>query len=338
VIAMSSKTKANEEYKDRLFKFLFGNPENKEWTLSLYNAINNTSYDNPNDIELTTIEDAVYMSMKNDVSFLFKDVMNLYEQQSTFNPNMPMRFLIYAGMIYNQYTESNDYHKFSYKQQKAPTPRCICFYNGIPNKDDKMILKLSDSFEPGSKPDIEVTVTMININYGHNRELMEVCRPLKEYSWFVDRVRNNQKQYEKKDNESLKKSISDAINELDDDSLIKPFLLKNKAEVENMCITEYNEEKTLSQLEADVREDALAEGIEIGRKDGIEIGRKDGIEIGRKDGIEIGRKDGIEKGKLETAINLLSLGVISKENIAKATGFTIEKIKEIAAQNNFATA
>ena len=81
-----------------------------------------------------------------------------------------------------------------------------------------------------------------------------------------------------------------------------------------MCITEYNEEKTLSQLEADVREDALAEGIEIGRKDGI------------------------EKGKLETAINLLSLGVISKENIAKATGFTIEKIKEIAAQNNFATA
>ena len=97
-----------------------------------------------------------------------------------------------------------------------------------------------------------------------------------------------------------------------------------------MCITEYNEEKTLSQLEADVREDALAEGIEIGRKDGIEIGRKDGIEIGRK--------DGIEKGKLETAINLLSLGVISKENIAKATGFTIEKIKEIAAQNNFATA
>ena len=311
---MSSKTKANEEYKDRLFKFLFGNPENKEWTLSLYNAINNTSYDNPNDIELTTIEDAVYLSMKNDISF---------------NPNMPMRFLIYAGMIYNQYTESNDYHKFSYKQQKAPTPRCICFYNGIPNKDDKMILKLSDSFEPGSKPDIEVTVTMININYGHNRELMEVCRPLKEYSWFVDRVRNNQKQYEKKDNESLKKSISDAINELDDDSLIKPFLLKNKAEVENMCITEYNEEKTLSQLEADVREDALAEGIEIGRKDGIEIGRKDGIEIGRK--------DGIEKGKLETAINLLSLGVISKENIAKATGFTIEKIKEIAAQNNFAT-
>ena len=87
-----------------------------------------------------------------------------------------------------------------------------------------------------------------------------------------------------------------------------------------MCITEYNEEKTLSQLEADVREDALAEGIEIGRKDGIEIGRKDGI----------------EKGKLETALNLLSMGVLSKENIAKATGFTIEKIKEIAAQNNFA--
>ena len=86
------QSRTNREYKDRLFKFIFGNPENKEWTLSLYNAINNTSYTNADDIQITTIQDAVYMKMKNDVSFLVNNIMNFYEQQSTFNPNMPMRF------------------------------------------------------------------------------------------------------------------------------------------------------------------------------------------------------------------------------------------------------
>ena len=88
------QSRTNREYKDRLFKFIFGNPENKEWTLSLYNAINDTSYTNADDIQITTIQDAVYMKMKNDVSFLVNNIMNFYEQQSTFNPNMPMRFLL----------------------------------------------------------------------------------------------------------------------------------------------------------------------------------------------------------------------------------------------------
>ena len=157
--------KTNRQYKDRLFKFIFGNPENKEWTLSLYNAINHTSYTNADDIQITTIQDAVYMKMKNDVSFLVNNIMNFYEQQSTFNPNMPMRFLIYSGMIYSKYIENTkEYHEFSSVQQKAPAPQCICFYNGTSDKDDRMILKLSDAFEPDSRSDIEVYVTMININ------------------------------------------------------------------------------------------------------------------------------------------------------------------------------
>ena len=130
---------ANREYKDRLFKFIFGNPENKEWTLSLYNAINGSQYTNPDDIQLNTIENAVYMSMKNDVSFLMADTLNLYEQQASFNPNMPMRFLIYAGMVYGRYVEENrSYRRYSSKQQKAPTPKCICFYNGQEDKEDRL--------------------------------------------------------------------------------------------------------------------------------------------------------------------------------------------------------
>ena len=239
---MSENISTNREYKDRLFKFIFGNPENKEWTLSLYNAINDTSYENSDDIQLTTIQDAVYMNMKNDVSFLINDIMNFYEQQSSYNPNMPMRFLIYAGMVYSKYIETSDnYFEYSSSQQKAPAPQCVCFYNGTANKDDRILLKLSDAFGH-NRSDIEVTVTMININYGRNKELMEKCKPLAEYSRFVDKVR-----IMLKETKDLGSAIGKAIDELTDDSLIKPFLMANKAEVTRMCITEFNEEKFRNQ-------------------------------------------------------------------------------------------
>ena len=262
------KANVNREYKDRLFKFIFGNPENKEWTLSLYNSINHSSYTDSDDIKLTTIEDAVYLSMKNDISFLAADTMNFYEQQSTFNPNMPMRFLIYAGMVFDKFAEENkSYHKYSSKQQKAPTPKCVCFYNGISEKEDIVILKLSDSFESELKSDIEVYVTMININYGHNKDLMEACNPLSEYSWFVDNVRTKQKS-----KDGISKAIDEVIDAMPNDWLIKPFLIANRAEVKHMCITEYNEERTLAETREDGKIEGITEGIAIGREEGIEIG------------------------------------------------------------------
>lgn len=247
----------NREYRDRLFKFIFGNPENREWTLSLYNAVNGSHYTNADEIKFNTIENAVYMSMKNDVSFLIENTISFYEQQSTFNPNMPMRFLIYAGMAYSNYIDDkeNKYYKFSLVQQKAPAPRCICFYNGTYEMEDRVILRLSDSFSKGSKPDIEVNVTMININYGHNRELLNSCKPLSEYSWFVERVRLNQKTMA-----ALGEAVDAALKELPDGSYIKPFLVKNQAEVKLMCITEYDEERTQIEFKEEGRAEGRIEG------------------------------------------------------------------------------
>ncbi len=240
----------NREYRDRLFKFIFGNPENKEWTLSLYNAINGSHHTDASAIKLNTIENAVYMSMKNDVSFLIENTMNFYEQQTTYNPNMPMRFLIYAGMVYSKYIDQDkNYHKYSSVQQKAPTPKCVCFYNGVADKDDRMVLRLSDSFDEVS--DIEVAVTMININFGHNKALLDSCKPLKEYTWFVERVRSHQQTME-----MLEEAVDATLEELPDDWLIKPFLVANKAEVKRMCITEYDEARTF----AEQREEGRAEG------------------------------------------------------------------------------
>lgn len=246
----------NREYKDRLFKFIFGNPEHKEWTLSLYNAVNGTDHTDPEDLDINTIEDAVYMSMKNDVSFTLYETMNFYEQQSTFNPNMPLRFLIYMGMAYSRYIDINkSYHRFSTKQQTLPTPKCICFYNGVDEHDD-VVLKLSDSFTGCHRSDAEVSVTMKNINYGHNKELLEACIPLRDYSYFVSRIRFHQQTMD------LKKAVDAALRELDDASIIKPFLTANKAEVELMCITEYDEERTLNEFREEGRAEGRAEGRE----------------------------------------------------------------------------
>lgn len=79
----------NREQKSRLFCFIFGSEENRNHLLSLYNAVNNTNYTNVEDVKITTLEDIIYIHMKNDVSFIFDSNMNLYEHQSTFNPNMP---------------------------------------------------------------------------------------------------------------------------------------------------------------------------------------------------------------------------------------------------------
>ena len=106
------KTVINNEHKDRLFKFLFGNPENRMWTLNLYNAINNSNYDDPENIQFNTIEEAVYLGMKNDVSFIIMSELNLWEHQSTYNPNMPMRFFIYAAKLYEKYIASSEYYPY----------------------------------------------------------------------------------------------------------------------------------------------------------------------------------------------------------------------------------
>ena len=230
----------NNEHKDRVFKFLFGNPDNRDWTLALYNAINGSSYNNPNNIQFNTIEDAVYLGMKNDVSFIIVNEMHLWEHQSTFNPNMPMRFFIYAAKLYEKYIAGSDYYPYSSVLQPVPRPKCICFYNGSANQPERQILKLSNAFSGES--DIEVKVLMLNINYGKNKTLMDTCQPLYEYAWLVDTIRKNQNTMK-----NLETAIDRAIDDMPNDFVIKKFLLLNKAEVKGMFLTEYDQETVLSQ-------------------------------------------------------------------------------------------
>lgn len=231
----------NTKYKDRLFCFLFGSPENRKWTLSLYNAVNGTAYTNADDIEINTIKEVLYLSMRNDVSFIFVDEMSMYEQQSTFNPNMPLRFLQYLSSLYEKYIRMRDLNKFGFTRVMLPAPKLVVFYNGIDEQPEEQELKLSQSFIAGKNGDVEVTVRMINVNAGHNRKLLEACKALQEYSWVVDRIRDGKKGMTTPGLDI----ISSVIDAIPADFEIFRFMKAHKSEVVDMLLTEYDEEYQL---------------------------------------------------------------------------------------------
>ena len=274
----------NSKYKDRLFSYIFGREENKEWTLSLYNAVNGSSYDNPDDIEINTIEEFLYMKMKNDLSFILHDYLSLYAHQSTFNPNMPVRELMYVGHIFDKYIKSSSFSLYGERIIPIPVPKLVVFYNGLKDKEDEVILELKDAFPDFIDPnqsDIQVRVRMLNINYGHNRKLMEACKPLMEYSWFVERIRA-----EKGKGVVLEDAVNIALEQMPKDFLIKDCLVKNKAEVVSMCLTEYDEAEEMEKL----KNEYLSEGLEKGMEKGMEKARKEII------------ADLLESGKITSAI------------------------------------
>ena len=249
------------QYKDRLFSFLFGSEENKVWTLSLYNAVNGSDYDDPSAIEITTIKGVMYLGMHNDVSFLIANEMALYEQQSTYNPNMPLRMLQYAGNLYEKHIKQNKLNKYGNVLLKLPVPKLVVFYNGRTEQPEEAVLRLADSFPCGADADISVKVRLLNVNVGKNEKLLKACRPLGEYSWLVDEVRAGAMG----NNGDLASVIDGAISAMPSDFLIKPFLEAHRAEVNGMLLTEYDEAEQMELFKRDARIEGLAEGRKEGR-------------------------------------------------------------------------
>ena len=239
----------NHQFSDRLFNLIFGSEEHKDWTLSLYNAVNHTSYTDPSVIEFTTIRETLYLGMHNDVSFIISWLLNLYEQQSTYNPNMPVRLLQYAGNMFERYIVLNRKNKYGKALIRLPVPKLVTFYNGPDERPEEEDQNLFDSFPPElrNESDVQVHVHMINVNQGKNKELLNLCKPLGEYAWIVDTIRQHQKQLAKTldRKEALEVAIDRTIDSIPDDFVIKPYLVVHRAEVKGMLLTEYNETETM---------------------------------------------------------------------------------------------
>ena len=233
---------ANRQYKDTVFRMLFSEKEN---LLSLYNAVIGNAYQNADDLKIVTLENAIYMGMKNDLAFMLETNIYLYEHQSTLNPNIPLRDLIYIGIEYQQYVD--DKSLYSSRLQKIPAPKFMVFYNGTDAVDDRVELRLSNAYEHlAGEPDLELKVLMLNVNEGHNKELMEQCQTLKEYAIYVARVRKYTSEM------NLNDAVARAIDECIKEGILVEFLRKNRSEVKMVSILEYDkewEEKKLRKAE-----------------------------------------------------------------------------------------
>ena len=242
------RVRANHQYKDTVFRMLYRD------------KANDRNYTNPEELQIVTLENAIYMGMKNDLAFIMDMNLYLYEHQSTYNPNIPLRNLFYIADEYQRLVVQKSL--YSTVIQKIPTPRFIVFYNGTKKVDDYNEFRLSSAYEnPTDNPDLELRVTMLNVNDGHNLELMEHCRTLKEYAKYVARVRKYVTQ-----NIPLEEAVTRAVDECIEEGIQAEFLMKNKAEVIKVSIYEYDKEFDEKKLRK-------AEN-EAGRQDGIEIGKR----------------------------------------------------------------
>ena len=242
-----TENKVNRNYKDTVFRMLF---QDREKLLSLYNAVNGTAYEDVDGLVITTLQDAVYMNYKNDVSFVFDFTLSIYEHQSTVNQNMPLRDLIYVSKVLQGQMKDQDI--YSSRQIKLPTPKFVVFYNGTDEQPEKQTLRLSDAYKKQlEEVELELTVTVYNINYGHNQKLLEACQTLKEYAQYVAAVREYVKEM------PLAEAVESAVDSCIRLGILADFLRKNRAEAIEMSIFEYDEEKHLKSE----REIWLAEGI-----------------------------------------------------------------------------
>lgn len=259
------KAKVRRNVKDRLFRFLFAG--DREALLQLYNALNGTDYKDSSELEIVTIESAVYVVMKNDLAFVLAGTLSMYEHQSTYSPNLPVRFLIYLAQEYQTVIEQAEKSLYGTGRISLPTPQCVVFYNGTQEMPEEQTLRLSDAFENGDvRSDVELTVRMLNINQGHNRLLMEQCRVLKEYAEFVEITRAYMR--ERKD---AGEALAEAVDYCIENGILEEFLRKNRAEVLGMLLEEFDVKKYERTLRGEGHEEGLAEGREEGIRFTLEI-------------------------------------------------------------------
>ena len=275
----------NVRYKDTVFRLLFSD---KARLLSLYNALSSRRCDNIDDLKVVTLEDAIYMEMKNDIAFLIGTDIHMWEHQSTYNPNMPLRFLQYIATEYQRLTDKRSL--YSRKLVRLPTPHFVVFYNGTEDTPDHEILKLSDAFEnsgdtsKGEGKQLELLVDVYNINAGRNSAIQEACQTLKGYAEFVSRVRGNQQTM------PLEEAVNKAVDECIRDGILADFLRDSKSEVVGVSIFEFDREEYEKQIRLEERE------------------------------------EGAYNKAVCTARNFLAMGVLSVEQIAQGTGLSVEEV------------
>lgn len=302
-------TELNRKYKDSVFRMLFSE---KDKLIELYNAIFDTSYTEDDSVNITTIEEVIFKTMKNDISFVMdgKFVL-LVEHQSSINNNMCLRDLLYADELIRRMIDPKDLYKEA--PVKIPNPKFVVLYNGeryMPPFDEK---ELSDNFlkeEPEYSLQLKLDVYNINIDAGS--ELLEKSPTLKQYSIFVERVRKYSKEKETLTERDMVEIMESCIK----DGILPEFLSKYGREAVGMMFRELTQEEAMEMSRQD--------GYDLG----IEQGRSEGFAEGEKIGEERGRTEGEASKALEMAKAMKDKGY-STDEISELTGLSSDEIKKL---------
>ena len=239
------------KYKDNVFCMLYREKEN---LLDLYNALRGSNYTNVDDLQVTTLNGGSYMKYKNDASFVLNMSLYMFEQQSSKNENMPLRFLHYLSDVYREMFSNDVLHRRS--MIKIPVPHFVTFYNGLEKWiEEEEEIKLSNMYEiPVDNPQLELKVQVININ--KDVDILSKCETLRGYMTFVNKTRCKT-QVEKKD---VKQAVLEAIDECMEENILVDFFEKHREEVVEVSIYDYDEEKVRKTLADEAREEGVAEG------------------------------------------------------------------------------
>ena len=282
----------NRTYKSTVFTMLYADKSN---LLDLYNAMAGTHYTDPELLEINTLENAIYMTIKNDVSFLIDGRLSLYEHQSTSNPNLPLRFLLYISHLYSRMTK--DENLYGTAKVRIPAPEFVVFYNGREQMPERDILKLSDLFMVNDRPiKLELEAVVLNISGENNRELKAACQTLREYAIYTDKIRQYTEEM------SLEEAVDRAIRECIHEDVLREFLENHRMEARAMSIFEYDQEKHMRQEREAAWKEGRRSGLEEGRRSGIEEGRRSGLEEGREQILESLIRKKLAKGKTVSEI------------------------------------
>ena len=247
-------TNVRRDYKARLFEMIF---REKEELLGLYNAVNGTNYSNPDELEINTLENAIYLSMHNDVSFIIDSRLSLYEHQSTYSPNLPLRYLFYVSDLYSKMTK--DSNLYGSRRITIPAPRFLIFYNGKEARPEREVLELSDAFEIQEEELwLNLKAVLLNINPGYNNDIVNACKTLSDYVTYTSIVRQYAEQMEIED------AVEQAITECIAEGILADFLTQYRSEVKKMSIYEYDEEQQRRWDKEEGEEIGLAKGLAKG--------------------------------------------------------------------------
>jgi predicted transposase/invertase (TIGR01784 family) len=290
----------NKQYKSSVFAMLFSDPER---FIELYDALTGKDLPTNTPVELATLTDVLFMDRQNDVAFIVGDtIVVLIEHQSTLSENMPLRLLIYIARIYELIVENETIYKKGLV--KIPKPEFIVLYNGTDKFPEEKTLKLSDAFLETNASSLgsylDLSVRVVNINKGHNTDIIENSDNLKGYVEFIATVRKNQK-----GGMSLQDAVEHAVNQCIEQDILADFLRKHSSEVVNMLFTEFNIETALRVRGEEERE------------------------VGRVEGLKKGKKE----SKMEIAENLIKIN-LSIEQIIQVTGLSEEEVMKIKKRLN----